>query len=51
MFRGTLFHGVIGSSRLEGALGDLTQFGVLCSVIGMGERVVSLVYHVIKANN
>ena len=25
---------LIGPSRLEGALGDLTQFGVLCSVIG-----------------
>ena len=29
-----LIHCLKGPSRLEGALRDLTQFGVLCSVIG-----------------
>ena len=29
-----LIHWLKGPSRLEGALRDLTQFGVLCSVIG-----------------
>ena len=40
----------IGPSRLEGAVRDLTQFGVLCIVELVGCICGVTVYHVIKAN-